>query len=338
MSTTKQGRLDDAYKFTLVGGKVKAVYEYDDGRFEREQMERGETWTVQGTNVRMTEREKGVTETEEYADVNGDGIYFKVSETHVGSSGHDRISGDSTHDRLFGKSGNDQLWGGAGNDYLRGDAGNDVIDAGAGKDQIVGGAGNDTYKGGAGVDTVIYSSARAGLTVDLNKGVAGATLTRGDAAGIGRDTLTGIENVTGGDFHDRLIGNAQNNQLSGGAGNDLLHGGLGRDVLSGGAGKDVFTFASVQEAGNSSKTRDVITDFAKGDKINLSGIDAIAGGRTNEAFKFVGDAGAVNAANAKGALWFSKGVVYGSTDGDVTPEFQIQVSGVNSMTAADFVL
>jgi Ca2+-binding RTX toxin-like protein len=58
----------------------------------------------------------------------------------------------------------------------------------------------------------------------------------GDAAGIGTDTLSGIENVNGGNFNDLLLGDAAANQLEGMAGNDILVGGGGDDTLDGGLG------------------------------------------------------------------------------------------------------
>ncbi|CAN0505675.1 unnamed protein product, partial [Phaeothamnion confervicola] len=58
-----------------------------------------------------------------------------------------------------------------------------------------------------------------------------------DAAG---DTYQGIENVTGSDFGDIIVGNGSNNRLEGGDGNDFLSGGFGNDVLIGGNGVDTL--------------------------------------------------------------------------------------------------
>lgn len=49
-------------------------------------------------------------------------------------------------------------------------------------------------------------------------------------------------------------------------------GGEGRDRLSGGDGNDIFRFETVQESPNSGGN-DVITDFLRSDKIDLSRID-----------------------------------------------------------------
>ena len=68
-------------------------------------------------------------------------------------------------------------------------------------------------------------------------------------------------------------------------GNDvgnILDGGRGNDVFTGGLGNDTFVI-------NDTGYTDRITDFARGaDKIDLRGIDAVAGG-SNDAFNFIGD-------------------------------------------------
>ena len=55
-----------------------------------------------------------------------------------------------------------------------------------------------------------------------------------------RDTLSSIENVTGSNYGDKLVGNGSANVLSGLAGNDQLIGAGGNDTLNGGAGNDVM--------------------------------------------------------------------------------------------------
>jgi Ca2+-binding RTX toxin-like protein len=56
-----------------------------------------------------------------------------------------------------------------------------------------------------------------------------------------RDTLASIENVTGSNFGDKLVGDGASNVLSGLVGNDQLIGGAGNDTLDGGAGSDTLT-------------------------------------------------------------------------------------------------
>ena len=112
---------------------------------------------------------------------------------------------------INGTSGNDTLNGGTGNDTLNGLAGNDILS---------GRAGNDTLDGGAGSDTASYSTATSGVKVSLKIATAQAV-----GGGLGSDTLTNIENLTGSSYNDTLTGDTGNNIINGGAGNDIINGG-----------------------------------------------------------------------------------------------------------------
>ena len=241
----------------------------------------------------------------------------------------ENVIGGDFNDVLIGSAGNNELDGGAGNDTVNGGNGNDLI-----IDTVA--SGNDKYIGGGGADTVDYSSALAAITVNLLAGRAASTSAD---AGIGTDTLAGVENVVGGAFDDSLTGSALANGLDGGDGNDTLAGGLGKDTLTGGLGADVFKFGKVVDAGLGAK-HDVITDFSgfggEGDLIDLSAIDAKVGVPGNDAFTLLAEA--PTTANANGALWFINGVLYGSTDNDVAAEFQIELTGVTSLAAEDLVV
>ncbi len=149
------------------------------------------------------------------------GVYF--DEAVIGASLDDVIETSGGDDKISGATGNDTL-------YAR--AGNDVVDGGSGNDLLIGGSGlgNDTYIGGAGTDTVSYTSATAGIQVDLLKGTA--TSLSGNAASIGQDQLSGIENIVGGQYDDILIGDTQANRLFGGSGSDQLDGGAGVDTAA----------------------------------------------------------------------------------------------------------
>jgi Ca2+-binding RTX toxin-like protein len=117
--------------------------------------------------------------------------------------------------------------------------------AGDGSDLIIGGdgLGNDIYNGGDGIDIVKYTSALAGIVVNLNAGFATTKTTSTsftsleaanraslDFSNIGNDTLINFENIIASNFNDVLIGNTSNNVLTGLAGNDTMLGGLGNDI------------------------------------------------------------------------------------------------------------
>ncbi len=89
----------------------------------------------------------------------------------------------------------------------------------------------------------IFRSFSSGVVVDLNK-----TGVQTVASGVAI-TISSVENLTGSNAGDTLIGDANDNVLSGGAGddqlygrdgNDTLRGGDGDDYLNGGAGKNVI--------------------------------------------------------------------------------------------------
>jgi Ca2+-binding RTX toxin-like protein len=170
-------------------------------------------------------------------------ISFEGDDEIYGHGGNDQLAGGAGSDYLSGGFGADALVGGDGSDVLLAGSGDDYVDAGGGDDLIVGGdgAGNDRYIGGAGVDTIKYTSALAGITVNLSASTNQAKSTlSGDRAGIGIDQLSDIENIIAGNYDDVLIGNGSNNQIEAGSGNDTINGGTGTDTLIGGLGNDIL--------------------------------------------------------------------------------------------------
>lgn len=233
-----------------------------------------------------------------------------------GQDGEDRLSGMDGNDTLEGGAGRDALYGGAGNDILRGEAGDDALIGGTGDDILNGAAGADRLFGGAGIDMASYWGSLAAVSVDLGAGTASG----GDAAG---DRLSGIENLRGTRFADRLTGDAGANRLEGWE---------AADILTGGAGADIFAYQRLAEGG------DRITDFSKaqGDRIDLAAIDASAAAG-KQAFVFAGAAflgggvGSVRATNVGGDT-----VVQADT-GDGVADFTITLTGVVALAASDFV-
>jgi VCBS repeat-containing protein len=175
----------------------------------------------------------------------------------------------------------ENVTGGAGDDTLIGNANANVLNGGAGDDILTGGLGNDTLTGGAGIDTASYAGETGNLFINLSAG----TTQRNSVA---EDTLSGIENATGGSGNDAILGStaanvldggAGNDAIGGGAGNDTIIGGAGNDVMDGGAGDDSFVFNAgfghdtISAFGDSLSNQDVI-DFSTAIFVNFAAVHA----------------------------------------------------------------
>ena len=161
--------------------------------------------------------------------------------------------------------------------------------------------------------------------------------------------------LNGGRRADTLIGGPENDVLNGqdgadilrgGAGPDILRGGAGYDQLTGGAGADRFVFASAAEIGNGTtpSSRDVIADFTPGeDRIDLSGIDANASARGDQAFTLLPGGAAFTAAGQLHVVHAVVGrvdhtIVEGNLNSGASSEFRLDLIGHLSLTANDFLL
>ncbi|HYG28886.1 MAG TPA: Calx-beta domain-containing protein [Allosphingosinicella sp.] len=139
----------------------------------------------------------------------------------------------------------------------------------------------------------------------------------------------------------RLWGGAAGDTLIGGAGNDLLYGGGAGDGLTGGGGNDIFRYQATTDS--TSLYRDSIADFAGGDRIDLSVIDANSGAAGNQAFVYIeddaftlGQAGRLRAYELLPDFW----LVEADVNGDALADWTL---GVNTapgydLTVADFIL
>lgn len=72
----------DLKRFDIVSGQVQRVYEFDDGRWELENIDRDETYSVSGTDILHVEHDDGWLETTVYRDLDGSGIYQEISVSH----------------------------------------------------------------------------------------------------------------------------------------------------------------------------------------------------------------------------------------------------------------
>jgi serralysin len=242
----------------------------------------------------------------------------------VGGSGNRVINGTSGTDVINAGSGNDRIDGGGGNDVINAGGGNDTIFGGAGNDVINAGNGNNIVDGSSGNDVINTGNGRDSLV-----------------GGTGNDIINaggGEDRLFGGDGNDVLNGGAGKDVLNGGAGNDTLAGGSGNDVLTGGSGNDVFKFTSVSDSPASSP-RDVISDFfgngnLPGDVIDLSDIDANSTIGGNQTFTFIGAA----AFTVAGQVRYSGGILQANTDGNLSANLEVRVTGAPSIVVSDIVL
>lgn len=347
----------NGYKFNIVNGAVTAVYEVKNGRIKNEGIDHDETWSVDGNNVVKSEWKHGSLQTTTYSDLDGNGVFAKSAEvygatTRIPQEGYKfDIDAVGTVTAAYEvKHGVAQTQRIATNETYT-TQGPDVVktEFEHGVTQTVVYADTDrdglfskvstAYTSTDGANTLTWNRSHYGSDNDDSwNGGKGRDYYHG---AVGNDVLKGNDgndDLWGGDGDDDLYGGTGDDQLSGGNGNDDFFAGFGKDVLTGGAGSDVYKYLSIGEFGAGAATRDVITDFSAGDKIDLSAIDAMAGYRANDAFKFVGSGADLNLSNANGALWFENGVLYGSTDRDLAAEFQIELTGVTSVAATDFVL
>lgn len=219
----------------------------------------------------------------------------------VGGDGDDILYGGDDNDSMSGGAGNDALYGGSGSDTLQADGGGtdilygeDGVDylyayfttaslyGGAGDDFLYGGgigavttmhggAGDDTLSGYTGTDIAAYSTAAAGVVVNLS---TGTTSDDGDG---GTDTLSSIENVIGSNYNDTITGDSNANVLDGGAGDDVLKGGAGNDTLTGGAGTDTADYSSAAGAVTVNLSTGSTSNDGDSGSDTLSGIENVIG-------------------------------------------------------------
>ena len=255
---------------------------------------------------------------------------------------------------IFGGNGDDNLTGGAKDDgFYFGPSqfnGADIVNGGDGTNNQLG---LDGDYGSLGSPLVLGTNVTNVEVVVLLPGPAGTpnhfNVTTSDAfvASQATETIFGLQTSTGFTFdgsheHDgafKVYGGSGADTITGSAGADWIFGGGGADSLAGGAGNDIFYYDNGLQS--TLAASDTIGDFATGDKIDLSGIDAIPGGADDMfsflgAGAFTGHAGELRAFNTGGNNW----TVAADLDGDGNADFQLSlvVSDAHPITAADFNL
>jgi Ca2+-binding RTX toxin-like protein len=225
-------------------------------------------------------------------------------------------------DTLYAGAGSDTVLAGDGADGMTGFIGGaDHYDLGRQNDTLVlydylsqadlaAGGGGALYKGGAGKDTIeLWLTSVTGVTFDGQdiryNGTVIGTVTgfetikfngttapggyNGSAAADYINLMSGDNVANGNGGADTIVAASGADTLNGGAGDDRITGGGGADRLSGGADADTFIYTALSQSAGAAI--DLITDFAAGDKIDLSAIDADTVLFGNQAFHLGGGGG-----------------------------------------------
>jgi len=294
----------------------------------------------------------------------GDPAYFEESAADrlSGGAGNDELHGGAGADVLRGDSGNDVLYGGSGNDLLEGGTGDDTLDGGSGSDSSHGGAGNDTYYVESNSDLIFESTENSPdidtvfstvkwtlgpnleiLTLIGDAPISGtgnllANSITGNAAANVLDGRDGNDTILGLGGSDRLLGGRGDDVLDGGLGDDILVGGSGADTMTGGLGSDRFKFSQL---GDSSSGIDQILDFNPVfDLIDLGDIDASTQTAGDGVFSLIGENAFSGTSTGQVRYEASPNrlILKADVNGDGVADFQLELTGVTSLVASNFIL
>lgn len=111
------------------------------------------------------------------------------------------------------------------------------------------------------------------------------------------------------------------------------------DWLAGGAGADSFVFAALADSTVALPGRDRIVGFSGPDRIDLSGIDAVAAVAGNQAFGLIGSvAFSGKAGQLRTELRADGTHALGDVNGDRKADFAIHLDDRIVLDAGDFIL
>ena len=255
-------------------------------------------------------------------------VEYVQDETHEGTTGDDTLSGGNGNDTLIGGEGDDILNGGNGNDSLNGGNGNDILNGGDGQDTMNGGDGDDIFivddAGDVITDTSGTDQVQTIISFTLPEGFENLQFTGLQSGLLGQ----------GNSGNNTMQNNDAGGELQGGVGNDRFEDGAGRDVFVGGEGADTFDFSQLQ---NGVLRLGEVLDFsvARGDKLDVSKIDANSQLAGNQNFSFVGEQ---DFSGVAGELRFSQRLLQGDINGDGVADFEIKLVGVLELKQDDILL
>jgi Ca2+-binding RTX toxin-like protein len=189
-----------------------------------------------------------------------------------GNGDNDTMRGGNDTDTMYGNAGIDTMYGDSGDDWMYGGSQNDTMRGGTGDDRMWGNENTDTMYGDAGQDDMIGGSSCTpddGLCdynfeddLDYMYGNTGQDVMVGDNGRISRPggsdpangailrnvvvanldssnlTLSGPDEMSGGEEDDRLYGGNEGDTMHGDQGDDYLEGNPGEDWMYGDLGQD----------------------------------------------------------------------------------------------------
>ena len=95
-------------------------------------------------------------------------------------------------------------------------------------------------------------------------------------------------------------------------------------------------FAKISDSGPGAANHDTITDFVSGeDRIDLASIDANTTVKGDQAFSYIGSS---SFSGVAGELRFANSVLASDINGDGVADFEISMTGVQSLAHYDFLL
>ncbi|HMG45938.1 MAG TPA: Ig-like domain-containing protein [Allosphingosinicella sp.] len=280
------------------------------------------------------------------------GGILKIQATQLAAGQSLTFNGSAEHDSsflIYGGQGDDKFTGGSGDDgFIFGPGGFngfDIVNGGGGTNDQLGLDGDYTITLGGNLSNIEAVVLLHGPTATPNHFdvtaanslvAAGQTMT---IFALQVETAIVFNGAAETDGAFKIYGGTNADTITGGSGADWLFGGNGADSLTGGDGNDIFYYDD--GAQSTTTAGDTIFGFASGDKVDVSGIDAIAGG-SNDAFAFLGSgaftnhAGELRAENTTGSTW----LVQGDTDGDGLADFQLTltVGDAHPIGPTDFTL
>jgi trimeric autotransporter adhesin len=282
---------------------------------------------------------------------------YAINATNTATNVNDVFTGGAGNDTISAGSGNDSLTGGNGNDIFYFSGANltfaDTISGGGGSaDELNINSGTLNTSTTAlslmsGIERFVFNSNGAhNFTVAdaYFSGISGDTVTLSSTSntgititGSGVTTATNKFHITGGTGNDNLTGGAGADTIYGGSGDDSVVGGSGVDTLYGDSGNDRFRFGpNTTDSGIGVGNRDIIADFVQGqDRVDIGpfigSFNFRSGG--NGAADFTGSVMQVAFQQSGGNT-----IVFVDSTGDNVTDLEIQITGLFTLTSADFIL